>query len=201
MATPPTHKGQSFPSEILTPAEARSLMLAPSSRAPTGLRNRALIAVMYGAGLRLAEALALKPSDINYDSGEIRVLHGKGDKARNAGIDDGALGHVARWSDKRREIGVGRSRYFFCTLKGGPIDPRYVREMVARYAEKVGIDKRVHPHGLRHTHAAELERSGFTVREIQDQLGHSSLSTTEIYLKHLSPTERISKIKNRRTEL
>lgn len=197
---PPTNAGIKRPVEILSATEVRALLYAPSSRAPTGLRNRALMAVMYGAGLRLAEALALKPSDINYDEGEVRVLCGKGQKDRNAGIDDGALGHVVRWVDRRKALGI-RGRVLLCRLDGGPLDPRYVRAMMRRSAERAGIDKRVHPHGLRHTHAVELEQAGFTVSEIQDQLGHGSLNTTSIYLKHMSPSVRIAKIKNRRLEL
>lgn len=197
---PPTNAGQKFPPEILTPEEARTLLYTASTRAPTGLRNRGLIAVMYGAGLRLAEALALKPADVNHTVGEIRVLHGKGDKSRTVGIDDGALGHVVRWMDKRRALGI-RGRVLFCTLDGGPVDPRYVRQMLQRYAERAGIEKRVHPHGLRHTHAAELEQNGFTSTEIQQQLGHSSLNTTAVYLNHISPSARVAKIRNRRSSL
>lgn len=198
--TPPTHKGETFPSEILSPSEARALLHAPSDRAPTGLRNRALIAVMYGAGLRLAEAIALKPADVNLDTADIRVLHGKGDKARTVGIDQGALVHLARWVDARRNLKL-RNGPLLCTLDGKPLSPRYVRAMLARMAERAGIEKRVHPHGLRHTHAAELEREGFTVSEIQQQLGHTSLQTTAVYLNHISPSARVAKIKNRRTEL
>lgn len=197
---PPTNKGLRFPPEILTPEEARALLYAPSGRAPTGIRNRALITVMYGAGLRLAEALALKPADVNLDACEIRVLHGKGDKARTAGIDKGAVVHLARWIDRRRTLGI-RSRVLLCRLDGGPLDPRYVRAMLRRAATKAGIDKRVHPHGLRHTHAAELEREGFTATEIQHQLGHSSLHTTAGYLNHISPSARVAKVSNRRTAL
>lgn len=197
---PPTNKGRKFPPEILTPVEARALLYAPSTRAPTGLRNRALIAVLYGAGLRLAEALALKPSDVNYEDAEIRVLHGKGDKARTAGIDDGALGHVARWADRRKALGIP-GRALFCTLDGGALDPRYVRQMLQRSAKRAGIEKRVHPHGLRHTHAKELEQEGIPVSEIQDQLGHVSLNTTAVYLRTISPTARLTKIRNRRAVL
>lgn len=197
---PPTNRGVKFPAEILGPEEVRALLYAPSSRAPTGMRNRALIAVMYGAGLRLSEALALKPSDVNLDAGEIRVLHGKGDQARTAGIDQGAVVHLARWVDKRKALGI-RGRVLLCRLDGGAVDPRYVRAMLRRVADKAGIDKRVHPHGLRHTHAAELERDGFTVTEIQQQLGHSSLNTTAIYLNHISPSARVAKVSNRRSTL
>lgn len=200
MTAPPTNAGKTYPSEILTPNEARTLLYAPSNRAPTGLRNRALIAVMYGAGLRLAEALALRPTDVNLDAGSIRILHGKGDKARTVGIDEGALVHVARWMDTRRTLGI-RGRVLMCTLDGGPLSPRYVRAMLARAAVRAGVDKRVHPHGLRHTHAAELEASGFTVSEIQQQLGHASLNTTAVYLNHISPSARVSKIRQRRSAL
>ena len=197
---PPTNAGRRFPTEVLTAVEARALLYAPSSRAPTGQRNRGLIAVMYGGGLRLAEALALKPTDIDFEAGTVRVLPGKGDKSRTAGIDDGALMHLARWRDRRRALGI-RGRILFCTLDGQPLAPRYVRAMVVRMAARAGVDKRVHPHGLRHTHAVELEAAGLTVSEIQQQLGHTNLNTTAIYLGHISPTVRVAKIKHRRSEL
>lgn len=200
MTPPPSHKGETFPAEILTEDEARTLLHTPSSRAPTGVRNRALIAVMYGAGLRLSEALALRSADVDLDAGSIRVLHGKGDKARTVGIDDGALVHLARWMDTRRTLGM-KGRVLLCTLDGGPLSPRYVRAMLTREAAQAGIEKRVHPHGLRHTHATELERQGFTVSEIQQQLGHTNLNTTAVYLNHISPSARVSKIRSRRSTL
>ena len=200
MTAPPTNKGIKFPAEILTRDEARRLLLAPSSDAPTGIRNRALIATMYGAGLRLAEVLALKPSDVDVDGASIRVLHAKGDVARTVGIDEGALVHVARWLDTRRGLGV-RTRVLFCTLSGTALSQRYVRAMLNRMSDRVGIDKRVHPHGLRHTHAVELEQDGIHVSVIQQQLGHSNLNTTAIYLNHISPTARIDQIRHRRTTI
>jgi len=200
MTAPPTNAGVKFPAEILTKDEARALVLAPSKRAPTGVRNRALIAIMYGAGLRLAEALALKPSDVDMDARSIRILHGKGDAARFAGIDEGALVHVVRWLETRHAAGI-RGRVLFCTLDGTALSPRYVRAMMVRMAARADIDKRVHPHGLRHTHATELESSGFTVSEIQQQLGHTHLNTTAVYLNHISPSARITKIGNRRSTL
>jgi len=148
----------------------------------------------------VAEALALKPTDVNLDDGNIRVLHGKGDKARTVGIDQGAIMHIARWVDLRAGRGI-RGRVLFCTLDGGPLSPRYVRAMLTRMAARAGIDKRVHPHGLRHTHAVELEHDGFTVSEIQQQLGHASLGTTAGYLNHISPSARVAKIRNRRATL
>lgn len=200
MTPPPTNAGKTFHPEILTEREAKALLYTPSHRAPTGLRNRALIAIMYAAGLRVGEVLALKPSDVNLEDASIRILHGKGDKARTVGIDEGALVHIARWVDARRAYGI-KGRVLMCTLTGGPLSQRYVRAMLTRAAGKVGIDKRVHPHGLRHTHAAELEAAGFTVTEIQQQLGHTNLNTTARYLNHISPSARVAKIRNRRSEL
>jgi site-specific recombinase XerD len=189
-----------FPKEILTPSEARAVLYAPSAHSATGIRNRALIAVMYGAGLRLAEALALRPVDVDVDEGSIRVLHGKGDKARTVGIDTGALVHLSRWIDARAARGI-KGRVLLCTLGGDPISPRFVRAMLVRSAHRAGVDKRVHPHGLRHTHAVELERNGITVSEIQQQLGHANLNTTAIYLNHIAPSARIAKIRDRRSVL
>jgi site-specific recombinase XerD len=189
-----------YPTEILTADEARALLHAPSSTAPTGVRNRALIAVLYGAGLRISEALALKVSDINVDTASVRVLHGKNDKARTIGIDAGALVHVVRWIEMRRGLGL-RGRWLFCTLKGGPVSSTYVRAMFKRIARRTSIEKRVHPHGLRHTHAVELDAAGFTVLEIQKQLGHEHLNTTAIYLDHHAPSALIAKVRDRRMEI
>lgn len=193
--------GKKLPPEILTKDEAKKLITTPSRRYPTGLRNRALLAVMYGAGLRVSEALALRPSDVDVDGCSVRVLHGKGDQDRFAAIDKGALVHVVEWMAARRALGLKARGPLLCTLQGGQLNDRYVRELVARLAEKAGIDKRVNPHALRHTHAAELEREGFTVTEIQHQLGHSNLNTTAVYLNHISPSARINKIANRRDVL
>ena len=151
--TPPPNKGHKYPAEPLTAEEVSLLLRGCSLRAPTGIRNRALIAVMYRAGLRVSEALALRPADVNTADGTLRVLHGKGDKARTVGLDSGALDAVARWADRRREYGF-RNGPLFCTLDGGPLSAGYVRDMLKRQRAKAGIEKRVHPHGLRHTHAA-----------------------------------------------
>lgn len=188
------------PPEILTADEALQLVYAPNDRYPTGMRNRALIATLYGGGLRIQEALDLRPTDLDYKFRSIRILHGKGDKDRFAAIDQGAMFHVVRWADLRKARGI-RGKALFCTLAGGPLSQRYVHAMLQRMASRVEIVKRVHAHGLRHTHAVELEQGGFTVSEIQQQLGHVNLNTTAVYLNHISPSARIAKIANRREVL
>ena len=195
------------PIEVLTPEEARTLIRAPSSRAPTGIRNRALLTVMYRGGLRIAEALGLEPRDIDPDAGTIRVRVGKGAKARTVALDDGAMAVLVRWLDTRRALGInGRGRHpVFATItdgagglrKGSPLHGQYVREMVKRMAARAGIDKRVTPHTLRHTHAAELMAEGVPVNVIQQQLGHSNLATTSLYLDHIAPAERVARLRGR----
>lgn len=176
--------------ETLTPAEVTRLLKACSA-GPTGQRNRAAIAVMYRAGLRVSEMLALKASDINADAGTIRVLHGKGNRARVMGIDQGTLAMVQVWTAARQRLGLSRA-VLFCTLQGHPVSDVYIRAMMKRLARKAGIDKRVHAHGLRHTMAFELAAEGIPVNVISRQLGHSSSAVTSRYIDHVAPQDVIT---------
>lgn len=193
---PSPFRGKRQPGEPLTGAEVQALLAGCSSRAPTGIRNRALIIVMYRAGLRIGEALALKPSDINPDRGTVRLLHTKGDHDRTVSLDAGPMALVQRWMGKRRELGY-RNGFLFCTLKGGELSDRYVRDMLQRVKARAGLEKRIHPHGLRHSHAAELVEEGVPVNVIQQQLGHANLATTDAYLRHIAPAAVIAMGRNR----
>lgn len=193
----PANAGRKYPAEILTPEEVKALIRACSSRAASGLRNRALIVVMYRGGLRLSEALALKPKDIDPGKGTVTVLHGKGDTRRTVGLDPGAFAVVERWLDRRKALGLTGRSTLFCTLQGAALKPSYVRTLLPRLAAKVGIEKRVHPHGLRHTHAAELASEGVPVNLVQQQLGHSSLATTDRYLRHIAPAQLVEALQQR----
>ena len=199
--TTPANKGKRYPAEPLTADEVRSLVKACSTRAPTGIRNRALITVLCRGGLRISEALALEPKDLDRNEGSIRVLHGKGDRSRTIGLDHGAFAIVELWLDRRRGLGINGHRRVFCTLAGAPLSTAYVRALLPRLARKAGIEKRVHAHGLRHTHAAELAREGVRMNVIQAQLGHSSLATTDRYIRHIEPQEVIEAMRAREWEL
>ncbi len=188
---PGHNRGRRYPAEVLTSAEVAALMAAMNGGA-TGDRNRALVAVLYRAGLRLSEALALKPSDVDAASGTIRVLAGKGRKARVVGVDAGGLLYVERWRRRREALGLGRRRLLFTGLDGSAWSPQAVRQALRHAARRAGITKRVHPHGLRHTHAAELSEEGVPVAVIQKQLGHASLAVTSRYLDHIAPAEVIA---------
>ncbi len=188
------------PPEVLTEAEVIVLIRACSARAPTGVRNRALIAVLWRSGLRISEALALELRDIDLDAGTLRVRHGKGDKSRTVGVDEQTAALLARWLDRRKKIGAGARAPIFCTLQGGRIDSSYVRRLLPRLARKAGIDRRVHAHGLRHTYASELAREGTAINVIRDALGHTSLAVTDRYLRDVAPTHVIDTMRARRWE-
>ena len=188
---PATNAGRKFPPEVLSTAEVEALIAGCSHTAPTGIRNRALIWLLYRSGLRVSEALDLRPADADLARHALRVLHGKGDKATTRGFHPAATDALARWLDTRKSLGI-RGAPLFCTLKGGPVSDRYVRNLLHRLATQAGIDKRVHPHGLRHTYAAELEDAGLTVSEISKLLGHSSAAVTARYLDHLTNDRAIA---------
>lgn len=191
------NKGRKLPPEALTAAEVNGLLAECGSECSTGLRNRALIVLLWRAGLRVSEALALLPKDIDRQAGTIRVLHGKGDKARTVGIDQQALAVLDRWMDRRAELGINGRKPVFCTLDGAAVATVYVRNLLKRLAKQAGIEKRVHPHGLRHTCAAELRAEGSDIGVISKQLGHTNISTTARYLDHIAPTAVIDTMRNR----
>lgn len=175
-----------FPPEILTPAEVAALMHACGSQ-PPGVRNRALIALLYRSGLRIAEALDLYEKDLDLDRSALRVLNGKGGRFRVSGIDASGLAPVTEWLALRRTLRLGAGHPVFCTMFGEPLSASYVRRAFKRLGVAAGIAKRVHPHGLRHTHASELRSEGFDIGIISRQLGHRDISTTARYLDHVAP--------------
>lgn len=188
-----------FPVETLTPDEARRLMKACTNNFPTGIRNRALVVALWRCGLRISEALDLRPKDIDPDAGTIRVLHGKGDKCRVVGCDPTAMAVIEKWLDRRQGLNLPGPFCgpVFCTLKGKPLDSRYVRNLMKRLARKAGIEKRVHCHALRHTFASELRQEGVEIGIISKQLGHDSIATTARYLDHVAPKEVIEAMRAR----
>lgn len=180
---------------VLTREEARRLLAQPNRRYPTGLRNYTMMAVMYRAGLRVSEVLALEPAHIDANRSHIRVVNGKGAKDRVVPVEPWLIDAIAKWQEVRNSL-PGATKALFVSLKGTPLDDRYVRAMVAREAKAAGIDKRVHPHTLRHSYATDLLDEGFTIREVQELLGHSDLSTTMIYTA-VNPTHVGEKIRQR----
>lgn len=196
----PLNYGMKLPPEPLTRAEVEGL-LRHMGRGPCGHRNRALIVMLWRSGLRIAEALALYPKDIDRDAGTVTVLRGKGGKRRQVAIDSFTVAVLDRWIHERGKLGLtGREPMFCCVdirTRGKAMYSSYVRDMLKRVARSAGIEKRVHPHGLRHTMAFELLMEGQPLGVIRDQLGHSQLATTMRYLDHLAPAAAIKAMHDR----
>ncbi|MBU4056230.1 MAG: tyrosine-type recombinase/integrase [Proteobacteria bacterium] len=175
--------------EVLTDDERAALLEAPSTRYPTGLRNLCMLRVMLDAGLRVGELVNLEPRDINMTSGKLHVHQGKGGKDRVLWLGEDDIELIGRWLEVRP-----RGKKLFTTLKGGPLDTRYIRAMVERVAARAGINRRIHPHLLRHSFATDLLRDTGRLDLVQKALGHSSIQTTSIYL-HLVDGELESALK------
>jgi site-specific recombinase XerD len=173
--------------ERLTREEAAALIGQPSRRYPTGVRDRAVMRLMYRGGLRVSEALALTPRDVGFARNEIRVNDGKGGKDRIVWVDETSTEILRQWGDLRP-----RGSFFFSTLRGRQLSDRDVRAMVARRALKAGIRTHVHPHMLRHTFASEYLEDGGALHELKELMGHEDIRTTEIYL-HLA-NERVRQL-------
>jgi site-specific recombinase XerD len=188
--------GAALDADLLTGAELELLMRSCSRRAPTGVRNRALIAVLWRCGLRLGEALALAPKDLDPDQGTLVVQRGKGGKRRVVGVDAGTAALDGRWLEVRRRRGIN-GRTLFCSLQGRPMDQSYVRHLLPRLARKAGVERRVHAHGLRHAFAVDMVRSGAPLYVVRDALGHSSVATTQVYLSRVGGHEAVDAMRGR----
>src|SRR5713226_3963627 len=204
-----SNKGRTFPAEVLSPDEARRLLSA-CSKGSTGARNRALLVLCYRAGLRVGEALQLRPEHLDLETGTIRVRAGKrtrkvaGDPkrrshmARQVAVNPEAAAILAVWMAKRAALPIGPTAPFLCTLRGGRVLPSYARSLMKRLAKAANIDpSRVRPHGLRHCFASELAREGVPMTVIQGALGHRSILTTSRYGQDVAPEHVLSTLRAR----
>ena len=173
-------RGNSLP-EVLTEQESAALLGQPNPRYMTGERNRLLLSLMLNTGLRLSEAVGLRWRDLDLISGKLFVRQGKGAKDRTLWVGEVDLEALQHWQSRQAQAIEHAPEHVFTTLAGRPISGRYVQQMVKRYAGRAGIEKRVHPHMLRHTFATDLYRDTGRIRLVQKALGHSDLSTTMIY--------------------
>jgi integrase/recombinase XerC len=185
-----------LPPEILTDTEVLAVMRA-CGESDTGVRNQALIAIMYRSGLRVAEALDLYLKDVDAAAGTVRVLCGKGGRSRTVGIDAGGVAVLARWVAVRAALGMTDRAPLLCTRDGKPMGTGYLRRLFSNLAAKAGVAKRVHAHGFRHTHAAQLRSEGVDIGIISKQLGHRSITTTACYLDHICPMAVVEAIRGR----
>jgi integrase/recombinase XerD len=176
--------------KTLSPGEAERLIDAAKGTQPRNLRDQALVELMYGAGLRVSEAVGLDKSGVDLDDRFVRVT-GKGGKERVVPIGRPAVDAVRRYLSRGRPYLDRRHRpELFLNAKGGPLTRAGAFLILRRLAETAGLEPtRVHPHILRHSFATHLLEGGADLRSVQEMLGHADLSTTELYT-HVSDTRR-----------
>jgi len=169
---------------FLTEDEIGQLLNAPDTSRPEGLRDRAMLELLYATGLRVSELTGLIATDINFERG-LLTCHGKGSKQRYIPIGRSAMFWLDEYRRARHLLLEGISvKAFFVRVSGRPLTRHHFAEILKRYSVKLGF-KSVSPHTLRHSFATHLMQHGADSRSVQALLGHSDLATTQIYT-HLS---------------
>jgi integrase/recombinase XerC len=168
---------------VLKPGEASSLIEAPVGGDPWAIRDRAVLEVLYAAGIRVSELCGLDLDDLDLEEGRVRVL-GKGGRERSVPIGEEAVDALREYLADSRPATVRAGRggpALFVNRRGKRISPRDVRAVVEKYRRDVLAGRRVSPHTLRHSFATHLMEGGADIRAVQELLGHSSLGTTQRY--------------------
>jgi len=181
--------------------EQQALLKQAKTKYITGLRNRAIMNLMLNMGLRISEAVNLKPGDINLTQRKLRVVEGKGKKDRDLIIPEAVVSILKEWKKRKPK----NSKYFFTTIKdkkgtikfkdgttrdvtsrpGGKLSVRVIQAKIKKYAERAGIQKNVTPHSLRHSYGTNFIADNGSLAKLQKILGHSDINTTMIYV-HLA---------------
>jgi integrase/recombinase XerD len=184
--------------EVLSVDEVDALLSAKSDATPVGIRDRALLELLYASGLRISEAVGLDLEDISLDAGLVRVV-GKGDRERQVPVGEVAVtwlrryvadvrpGWLAGWRGDARRGGP-----VFLSVRGERLDRRRGWEILVAAARSAGLRDGISPHTLRHSFATHLLEGGADLRIVQELLGHASISTTQLYT-HLTG-ERIKDV-------
>ncbi|MBS3916684.1 MAG: site-specific tyrosine recombinase XerD [Sulfuritalea sp.] len=178
----PPPRPERFP-KTLSEAQVEALLAAPDCDTPLGLRDRAMIEVLYATGLRVSELVSLKLFEVGMNEGVVRVF-GKGTKERLVPLGQEALDWIGRYlKEARVQLLTGRNcDAVFVTRRGAGLSRQMFWNLIKRYAAKAGIDPaRISPHTLRHAFATHLINHGADLRVVQLLLGHADISTTQVY--------------------
>ncbi|MEM6639286.1 MAG: site-specific tyrosine recombinase XerD [Pseudomonadota bacterium] len=173
--------GRTLP-KTLTEAQVEDLLKAPNTDEPLGFRDRTMLELLYATGLRVSELINLKLGQVNVEQGVVRIL-GKGDRERLIPLNEVSTDWITRFvSGARLEILLERQTdYLFPTRRGDRMTRQAFWHIIKRYARKAKIGKELSPHSLRHAFATHMLNHGADLRVVQMLLGHSDLSTTQIY--------------------
>jgi integrase/recombinase XerD len=164
---------------FLTEEEMERLLSAPDTATEEGLRDRAMLEVMYATGMRVSEVISLKLSDMDLDGG-LMTCHGKGSKERRVPLGKSATRWLQEYTRARARTGKSVRPQLFLNKRGLPLTRQFAWTIVKRYAEEAGVPD-ISPHTLRHSFATHLLQRGADSRSVQALLGHSDISTTQIY--------------------
>jgi integrase/recombinase XerD len=178
--------------KFLTIPEVERLLAQPDSTKPQGQRDRAMLEVLYSSGLRVSELVGLKCVDLNLREGFL-LCRGKGGKERIVPLGRAAVDAVERYLDKARPALAKRNtESLFLTRRGGAFTRQGFWKLLCGYGRRAGLSRKIHPHVLRHSFATHLLERGADLRSVQLMLGHSQITTTQIYT-HVS-RERLRRV-------
>jgi integrase/recombinase XerD len=172
-----------LPRNILTRQEAKRIIETANEKTPLGLRDRALLEILYGTGIRYGECANLALDDVDVEDGLLRIVQGKGRKDRNVPLTTAAARSIEAYLLKGRPRLAGRNakRFLFLTCRGRRLTNGFMNYLLQQYASKAGIRKRVTCHTFRHSVATHLLKGRADIRHIQALLGHACLSSTQLY--------------------
>ena len=173
--------------EVLTIAEVDGLLEARTDDSPAGIRDRALLELLYASGLRISEAVGLDRDDLSLEDALVRVV-GKGDRERQVPVGEVAIGWLRRYMNEARPAWLALAPEprphggpIFLSVRGDRLDRRRAWEMLVSTARSAGLQNGVSPHTLRHSFATHLLEGGADLRIVQELLGHANISTTQLY--------------------
>ena len=165
---------------VLSVEEVTAILESVDTRSAAGLRDRAILEMLYGCGLRVSEAVRLRISDIFFEEGFVRII-GKGDKQRIVPLGEVAAEAVLTYLREVPRSGGGETDFLFLNRNGKPLSRVSMFQLVKKQAMVAGIHKEISPHTFRHSFATHLIENGADLRVVQEMLGHESILTTEIY--------------------
>ncbi|MCJ7705924.1 MAG: site-specific tyrosine recombinase XerD [Desulfobacterales bacterium] len=182
--------------EILSLEEVETLLEQPDPQIPQGMRDRAMLEMLYATGMRVSELTRLQVNHVHLDAGYV-LVYGKGSKERIVPIGNEAIKWARRYMGETRErlLKKRESPFLFVNRSGKPMSRQYFWKSIKAYGRRAGIRKRITPHLLRHSFASHLLERGADLRSVQLMLGHADISTTQIYT-HVTG-ERLKKIHQR----
>ena len=190
-----TAKGETKLPQVLSIAEVELLLQKPDRNTVRGLRDAALLELLYATGLRVSELVSLPVNNLNLEAGYL-IAYGKGSKERLVPIGEVAQNAIREYLKEARPalLGNSQSNYLFLTRNGKPFTRQGFWKLIKKYTLATGIQKNISPHTLRHSFASHLLERGADLRSVQMMLGHVDISTTQIYTQ--VTTERLKKIHN-----